>query len=86
MSRADIDLSNLDVFEQNQAWSLLDALREEEPLHWNDEPQPNHGFWSVTRHADIVHVTRDEELFSSELGGANLEELDDEQIEVRKLL
>jgi cytochrome P450 len=84
MSRADIDLADLDVFEQNQAWPLLDALREEDPLHWNDEPAPNHGFWSVTRHADIVNVTRDEDLFSSEVGGANLEELDEEQIEIRK--
>ena len=29
-------------------------------------------------------MTRDEETFSSEVGGANLEELDDEQIDVRK--
>jgi cytochrome P450 len=79
-----MSLADLDVFEQNQAWPLLDALREEDPLHWNDEPAPNHGFWSVTRHADIVNVTRDEDLFSSEVGGANLEELDEEQIEIRK--
>jgi len=84
MSRSDIDLSNLDYFEQNKAWSLFDELLEQEPLHWNDEPAPSHGFWSVTRHSDIVNVTRDEEVFSSELGGANLEELDEEQIEVRK--
>jgi cytochrome P450 len=78
------DLTDLDVFERGQAWPLLDDLRENEPLHWNDEAAPNHGFWSVTRHADIVSVTRDEESFSSEVGGANLEELDDEQVEVRK--
>jgi cytochrome P450 len=78
------DLTDLDVFEGGQAWPLLDDLRENEPLHWNDEAAPNHGFWSVTRHADIVSVTRDEESFSSEVGGANLEELDEEQVEVRK--
>jgi cytochrome P450 len=78
------DLTDLDVFESGNAWPLFDDLRENEPLHWNDEASPNHGFWSVTRHADIVNVTRDEESFSSEVGGANLEELDDEQIEVRK--
>jgi len=79
-----IDLTDLDAFEQNRAWPLFDELRENEPLHWNPENSPNHGFWSVTRHADIVTVTRDEDSFSSEVGGANLEELDDEQIEVRK--
>ncbi len=81
---ADVDLSDLDVFEQGRAWEAFDVLREHEPLHWNDEPAPNSGFWSLTRHADIVRVTRDEQTFSSEVGGANLEELDDEQIEVRK--
>ena len=79
-----IDLTDLDAFEQNRAWPLFDELRENEPLHWNPENSPNHGFWSVTRHADIVTVTRDEDSFSSEVGGANLEELDDEQIDVRK--
>jgi cytochrome P450 len=80
----DVDLSDLDVFENNEAWPLFDVLREEEPLHWNPEPTPNHGFWALTRHSDIAVVTRDEETFSSEVGGANLEELDGEQIDARK--
>ncbi len=80
----DVDLADLDVFEQDRAWPLFDVLRAHEPVHWNPEPAPNHGFWSVTRHADIVRVTRDEQTFSSERGGANLEELDDEQLEVRQ--
>jgi cytochrome P450 len=84
MMNSAIDLTDLDAFEQNRAWPLFDELRENEPLHWNPEDSPNHGFWSVTRHADIVTVTRDEDSFSSEVGGANLEELDAEQIEVRK--
>ena len=62
----DVDLSDLDVFEHNQAWPLFDVLRDEEPLHWNPEPSPNHGFWALTRHSDIAVVTRDEETFSSE--------------------
>jgi cytochrome P450 len=84
LSPDDVDLADLDVFGQGRAWPLFDVLREQAPVHWNPEPAPNHGFWSITRHADIVRVTRDEETFSSELGGANLEELDDEQLEVRK--
>ena len=80
----DVDLSDLDVFEQNAAWPLFDVLRDQQPLHWNPEPSPNHGFWALTRHADVATVTRDEETFSSEVGGANLEELDDDQIDARK--
>jgi len=84
MDATDVDLSDLDVFERDEAWPLFDTLREQEPLHWNEEPAPNHGFWSLTRHGDIATVTRDEATFSSEVGGANLEELDEEQVDVRK--
>jgi cytochrome P450 len=84
LSAADVNLADLDVFEQGRAWQALDVLRDADPLHWTEEPSPNHGFWSFTRHADIVRVTRDDQTYSSEVGGANLEELDEEQIEIRK--
>jgi cytochrome P450 len=80
----DVDLADLDSFADGPPWQAFDVLREQAPLHWNPEPAPNHGFWSLTRHADVVAVDRDAATFSSERGGANLEELDDEQIEARK--
>lgn len=80
----EVDLADLDVFEQGDAWSLFDVLRREQPLHWNPEPAPNAGFWSLTRHADVVRVTRDDKGFSSEVGGVSLEELDEDQVEARK--
>jgi cytochrome P450 len=80
----DVDLADLDTFADGPPWAAFDVLRERAPVHWNPEPSPNHGFWSVTRHADVVAVDRDAATFSSERGGANLEELDGEQIEARK--
>jgi cytochrome P450 len=79
-----VDLTDLDVFEAGRAWPLFDELRASEPLHWNDETPPQHGFWSLTRHADVVRVLRDPVTFSSEVGGANLEELDAGQLEARR--
>jgi len=78
-----IDLTDLDVFEQYRAWPLFDRLRATEPVHWNPEAAPNHGFWSITRHADIVAVDRDAETFTS-TKFVNLEEVDDELIEIRR--
>jgi len=78
-----VDLSDLDRFESGDVWPMFDHLRANEPLHWNEEPAPNHGFWSFTRHEDVVKVTRDSETFTSELG-ANLEELDTDQLEARQ--
>jgi cytochrome P450 len=81
---ADIDLSDIGLFAGGPPWAAFDALRREAPCHWNPEPAPNRGFWSLTRHADIVAASRDEETFSSELGAVNLEELDPGQLEIRK--
>ncbi|HKP08136.1 MAG TPA: cytochrome P450, partial [Microbacterium sp.] len=35
------------------------VLREEDPLHWNDEPNGGAGFWSVTRYADVITAISD---------------------------
>ena len=79
----EVDLTDLDVFERGGAWELFDVLRAQAPLHRTEEAA-GAGFWSVTRHADVVRVTRDAQTFSSETGGANLEELDAEQLEARR--
>ena len=79
----DVDLANLDAFEQNRVWPQFDVLRRQAPLHWNPEPAPNSGFWSVTRHADIVAIDRDAETFSSS-DYVNLEEVDDDLKDLRR--
>lgn len=84
MTLDSIDLSDLDLFAGGAPWDYFRVLREEDPLHWNDEAAPNHGFWSLTRHEDIVKVGRDDVTFSSQKGAVSLEELDDEQLELRR--
>jgi len=51
------------------------VLRRERPVSWHPPaegsmmpPQDGSGFWAVTRHADIVAVSRDPETFCSGLG------------------
>jgi cytochrome P450 len=80
----DVDLSDLGLFAAGAPWEAFHVLREKEPIHWNPEASPNHGFWAVTRHDDIVRIGRDDETYSSEIGAVNLEELDADQLEMRK--
>lgn len=61
----DVDLTDLDAFEHNEAWGMFDTLRREAPVHWNPEPDGNAGFWSLTRHADIVAADKNAEVFTS---------------------
>jgi cytochrome P450 len=84
MPATDVRLADLDTFEAGPPWDVFEDLRRHDPVHWDPEDAPNHGFWSITRYHDIVHVLREADLFSSQIGAVNLEELDAEQMEIRR--
>ena len=67
----DIDLLDLDRFRDQEHFAMFDVLRRESPVHWHEEPEGN-GFWNVVRHADLVEVNRQPELFSSEVSGISI--------------
>ena len=64
----DIDLL-AETWGQRVPHEEFDLLRAEDPVHWHPEPNDT-GFWAVTRHADVVTVSRDNETYSTELGVA----------------
>ena len=45
----------------NDPYTYYGMLREEDPIHWNELYE----LWVITRHADLVWLTRNHELFSS---------------------
>jgi cytochrome P450 len=45
--------------------AALTHLRATNPVAWVDNP-PYHPFWAITKHADIITIERDNELFISE--------------------
>ncbi len=79
----EIDLMNLDVWEQGVPYEWFGLLREQAPLWWQEEERGN-GFWVFTRYDDIVQMSKDWETYSSELGGTSLQDLTPEEIELRK--
>lgn len=83
MDLNDIDLTDLDLFAEGIPHEAFQALRDEAPVFWNDETDGNRGFWSVTRHADVWAVDRDDVLFSSEQQ-VTLEELSPEDLIIRR--
>jgi len=60
-----IDLLSPSSFAAGQPHNQFDWLRANEPVRWHDEPNGK-GFWAVTRHADVWHVDRDFQTYSSE--------------------
>jgi cytochrome P450 len=79
-----MDLQDPDSYAGGVPWEWFDRLRDEHPVVWHPEPSPNAGFWAVTRYDDLTAVHMDWETYSSELGAVSLEELDDEQLTIRK--
>lgn len=60
-------------------------LRDERPVCWQDEHEvlgwpEGPGFWAVTRYADVQHVLRTPEAFSSWLGATQIREPDPEDL------
>ena len=80
----EIDLVDPDRYIERVPYEWFDHLRHEHPVVWHPEPAPNHGFWAITRYDDLTAVHMDWQTFSSELGAVALEELDDEQLSIRK--
>lgn len=79
----DIDLTDLDVWEQRVPYEWFGLLRREAPLHWQPE-EGGRGFWVFTRYDDILQVSKDWQTYSSELGGTSLQDLTPEEVEARK--
>ncbi len=79
-----IDLANPDSYIERVPFEWFDHLRHEHPVIWHPEPRPNQGFWAVTRYDDLTAVHMDWQTYSAEVGAVSLEELDPEQLEIRK--
>ncbi|SHF01750.1 cytochrome P450 [Streptoalloteichus hindustanus] len=65
-----VDLSDPRSFADGVPHAVFDRLRADDPVHWTgtDWGAPTGGFWSLTRHADVVAVSQDQENFTSALG------------------
>ena len=74
---AGINLGDPTLFEQNEAHEAFRILRQEAPVHWNPGTEHVNGFWSVTKYADILFVSRHPEIFISSKGiaGSGLRDL-----------
>lgn len=69
MNLSDIDLTDLDVFEQRTPHEWFRLLRKEAPVHWHEE-KDGPGFWAITKYADLKWISKNPGLFSSERQGS----------------
>ncbi|MFD8493174.1 cytochrome P450 [Amycolatopsis sp. NPDC059657] len=72
-----VDVFDPRVFSRGVPHEAFRLLRDRAPVAWQDEHEVDDwpagpGFWAVTRHADVKHVLRSPELFSSSLGATQI--------------
>ncbi len=86
MRLEDVDLCNLDVWEQRVPHEMFAVLRREAPVFWHREPKGGPGFWAITKHADVVHVSKQPKIFSSWRGGTNIFDLPQPELDQTRLM
>ena len=64
----EINLNDPELFQSGGYHEMLRLIRNEDPVHWNPGGEAWNGFWSITRYEDILHISRNPELFISSKG------------------
>ena len=76
MPLADIDVSNVLLFESDTHWPYFERLRRDAPVHFCRHS--HHGaYWSLTRFADMKLADADHERFSSDTNITIFDQADD---------
>jgi cholest-4-en-3-one 26-monooxygenase len=75
-----VDLSDPKTFVSGVPHAAFRELREHDPVHWQEECElpgvpKGRGYWALTRYEDIAHVSKNSDIFSSELGSCVLSDL-----------
>jgi cytochrome P450 len=83
---ADADIADPDTYTAGVPHATFLRLRRDDPVSWwGEDHAGGHGFWAVTRHGDLLQVSRDVVTFSS-ASGIRLEEMDPDETEARRTM
>jgi cholest-4-en-3-one 26-monooxygenase len=74
-----IDVYNPDNYTAGIPHSQFAWLRSNEPVFWHSHPA-GHGYWVVSKHADVLAVSRDHKTFSAETGFVMVDDLPPETL------
>ncbi|MEM0954846.1 MAG: cytochrome P450 [Pseudomonadota bacterium] len=78
-----IDVYNPDNYMGGIPHEQFAWLRANDPVHWHEHPE-GYGYWVLSRHADVVQVSRDFKTFSAESGFVMVDDLPDDILEMTR--
>ena len=80
---ASIDLHDPQSFQNGIPHAAFAEMRATPGLVWTPDVEGTRGFWSVTRHADLVTVSRDPDTYSSGVGHIQIYDIDEDALDAR---
>ncbi len=83
MKLDEIDIYSPDSYTADAPYDQFQFLREQAPVFWHSHPDGD-GFWVLTRHDDIIKVSRDHKTFSAEVGAVMIDNLPPHILELQK--
>lgn len=78
-----IDVYSPDSYLQGIPHEQFKWLRDKAPVYWHPHPNGD-GYWVVSRHADVMAVSRDFQTFSAERGFVLVDDLPDTTLEMAR--
>ncbi len=90
----EIDLVDPDTYVDGYPHDYLKQIRDEDPVHWNPPGRPDcsniapvtRGHWAITKHADVLQLSRMPKVFSSYEGSIFSGDLPEEQLAAMRLM
>ena len=81
----DAKLLDAETFRAGAPHALFARMRAEAPVCWQPEPA-GPGFWALTKHADVLAVSRDSATFSSARAGYMTQDMDPAAVAQSRLM
>ena len=78
------DITSHDTYLSGFPHAAFKRLREFEPVAWIPEADGS-GFWALTKHADVIEVSRDYKRFSA-ARGIRIEDMADDELQARRTM
>ena len=79
----DIDVYNPDSYTAGIPHAQFAWLRANDPVHWHEHPA-GYGYWVLTKHADVLSVSRDFKTYSAERGFVMVDDLPPEILDMTR--
>lgn len=79
----EIDVYSPDSYTAGIPHAQFAWLRANDPVHWQQHPE-GYGYWVLSKHADVLQVSRDHKTFSAERGFVMVDDLPQDILEMAR--